>query len=79
MSDADVFEEFQQALFGLVRRLLPSDGTRFFIYVPWVQLKQEAASDSHIDGFLAGIAQQKSTSATGPFRCSGHPDSIQRG
>lgn len=52
MSDADVFDEFQQALFGLVRRLLPSDGTRFFIYVPWAQLKQEAGSDSHID-FMA--------------------------
>jgi DNA-binding CsgD family transcriptional regulator len=49
MSNPDVFEEFQQALFGLVRRLLPSDGTRFFIYVPWVQLRQEAGSDSHID------------------------------
>jgi DNA-binding CsgD family transcriptional regulator len=49
MANADVFEEFQQALFGLVHRLLPADGTRFFIYVPWAQLKQEAGSDSHID------------------------------
>jgi DNA-binding CsgD family transcriptional regulator len=49
MSNPEVFEEFQQALFALVRRLLPSDGTRFFIYVPWVQLRQETGSDSHID------------------------------
>lgn len=52
MSNAAVFEEFQLALFGLVRRLLPSDGTRFFIYIPWIQLKQETGSSSHID-FMA--------------------------
>jgi len=52
MSNAGVFEEFQQALFALVRRLLPADGTRFIIYVPWAQLKQEAGSDSTID-FMA--------------------------
>lgn len=42
-------EEFQQALFALVHPLLPADGIRFLIYVPWAQLKQEVGSDAQID------------------------------
>lgn len=49
MNNVDPSAEFEQALFGLVRRLLPSDGLRFFIYVPWAQLKQDFGSDSDLD------------------------------
>jgi DNA-binding CsgD family transcriptional regulator len=49
MNAATEFGEFQRELFDLVRKLLPADGVRFFIYVPWAQLKQEAGSDGRID------------------------------
>lgn len=51
-------EEFQQALFALVYRLLPVDGARFFIYVPWAQLKQETGSDTQIDLMAKEYAQR---------------------
>lgn len=41
--------EFQHVVFGLVRRLLPVDGTRFHIYVPWTQLRDEAVAGLAID------------------------------
>jgi len=50
-------EEFQQALFALVHPLVPADGTRFFIYVPWAQLKQEVGSDAEIDGMAQEYAR----------------------
>lgn len=46
---ADALGEFQQAVFRLVHRLLPVDGTRFHIYVPWAQLREEAVAGPGID------------------------------
>lgn len=45
----DTLKAFQQAVFGLVRRLLPVDGTRFQVYVPWAQLREEAVAGQSID------------------------------
>ena len=42
-------KEFEQELFSLIQRLLPVDGIRFFMYVPWAQLKQELSSDHDLD------------------------------
>jgi DNA-binding CsgD family transcriptional regulator len=56
MNGSAEFSEFQRELFDLVRALLPSDGVRFFVYVPWAQLKQEAGSDSRIDGMAREYA-----------------------
>lgn len=51
-------EEFQHAVFALVHRLLPSDGVRFLIYVPWAHLKQETGSDEEIDAMAQEYAQR---------------------
>jgi DNA-binding CsgD family transcriptional regulator len=50
-------EEFQQALFALVHPLVPADGIRFLIYVPWAQLEQEVGSDEQIDGMAQEYAR----------------------
>ncbi|GAA6140971.1 helix-turn-helix transcriptional regulator [Hydrogenophaga sp. 5NK40-0174] len=48
----DVLDDFKQAMFDLVHRLLPVDGIRFFIYVPWAQLLQDSASNERLDAML---------------------------
>lgn len=52
MSEPHPTEEFEQELFSLIHRLLPVDGIRFFIYVPWAQLKQELSSDHDLDDMM---------------------------
>lgn len=51
-TNADVSDEFKRALFALVHRLMPVDGIRFFIYVPWAQLQQDSASHAQLDTML---------------------------
>jgi DNA-binding CsgD family transcriptional regulator len=50
---ADVSDAFKQAAFSLVERLLPVDGIRFYIYVPWSELQQDSASDVQLDRMVA--------------------------
>lgn len=51
-TNTDVSDDFKQALFALVHRLMPVDGIRFFIYVPWAQLQQDSASHAQLDTML---------------------------
>lgn len=51
-------EAFRHALFSLVHRLIPTDGTRFYVYVPWAQLKQESGSTSQIDAMAKEYAEK---------------------
>jgi DNA-binding CsgD family transcriptional regulator len=53
---ADVSLDFKQALFGLVTRLVPADGIRFYVYVPWAQLKQDTASHAQLDHMVRQYA-----------------------
>ena len=41
-------EEFQGKVFALVKRMLPVDSERFFIYLPHMNLNQETVSDDTI-------------------------------
>ncbi len=50
-------EAFRHVLFSLAHRLLPVDGTRFYVYVPWAQLKQESGSNSQIDEMAKEYAE----------------------
>lgn len=54
---AAVSDPFQQALFALVQRLMPVDGMRFYLYVPWAQLQQEATSTEALDPMMRSYAQ----------------------
>lgn len=56
-NNTDVSDEFKRALFALVHRLMPVDGIRFFIYVPWAQLQQDSASHQHLDTMLRQYAE----------------------
>lgn len=51
-TNSDVSDDFKRALFALVHRLMPVDGIRFFIYVPWAQLQQDSASHHQLDTML---------------------------
>lgn len=51
-TNTDVSDDFKRALFALVQRLMPVDGIRFFIYVPWAQLQQDSASHAQLDAML---------------------------
>lgn len=56
-SNTDVSDDFKRALFALVHRLMPVDGIRFFIYVPWAQLQQDSASHRQLDTMLRQYAE----------------------
>lgn len=56
-TNTDVSDDFKRALFGLVHRLMPVDGIRFFIYVPWAQLQQDSASHAQLDTMLRQYAE----------------------
>ena len=43
-------EEFQNKVFALIRRILPMDSERFFIYLPHMNLNQETVSDNAVMG-----------------------------
>ncbi|WP_310320078.1 LuxR C-terminal-related transcriptional regulator [Hydrogenophaga palleronii] len=57
MATSDVLDDFKRALFALIHRLMPVDGIRFFIYVPWAQLQQDSASHAHLDTMLRQYAE----------------------
>lgn len=57
MATSDVSDDFKRALFALVYRLMPVDGIRFFIYVPWAQLQQDSASHEQLDTMLRQYAE----------------------
>ena len=46
-------EEFQQALFSLVNRLLTVEGLRFNMYLPELNLSQNIGSDSNVDHMIS--------------------------
>ncbi|UJW82620.1 helix-turn-helix transcriptional regulator [Hydrogenophaga sp. SL48] len=56
-TNTDVSDDFKRALFALVHRLMPVDGIRFFIYVPWAQLQQDSASHAQLDTMLRQYAE----------------------
>jgi len=45
MNSPESPEEFQRELFSLIERLMPTDGLRFNVYVPRINLNLEVASD----------------------------------
>lgn len=53
MAMADVSDDFKRALQALVDRLMAVDGTRFYVYVPWVQLLQDTGSHGHLDRMVS--------------------------
>lgn len=58
MSITHVSEDFKRQFLALVHGLLPVDGTRFYIYVPWVQLVQDTASDGQLDQMVGDYARK---------------------
>ncbi|CAN7609440.1 LuxR C-terminal-related transcriptional regulator [Duganella sp. LjRoot269] len=58
MDISHVSDEFKRELLALVNGLLPADGTRFYIYVPWAQLKQDTASDGQLDQMVGDYARK---------------------
>ena len=57
MSVTQVSEDFKRELFALVHRLLPVDGIRFYIYVPWAELQHDSASDKQLDQMVADYSK----------------------
>ena len=58
MNISHISDDFKRELLALVHRLVPVDGTRFYIYVPWVQLKQDTASDGQLDQMVEDYARK---------------------
>ena len=51
-------EEFQRELFELIERLVPSDGLRFNVYVPRIDLNLEVASDEPTEVMTQAYARE---------------------
>ena len=68
MTTSQVSEDFRRELFALIHRMLPVDGIRFYVYVPWAELKQDRASDEHLDQMV--VAYSKSFWAVDPMHPS---------
>ncbi|MBL4672198.1 MAG: helix-turn-helix transcriptional regulator [Arenicella sp.] len=57
-SKSGITEDFQIELFGLVQRLLPVDAIRFNIYVPHIDLNQDAGFGSNVDQMTERYARK---------------------